>query len=92
MSNYIKKLQEFLDNCAIPDGTPIVYKDRVIGHTTGENDCKKPIKAVICPFEVSVDFCGQDFADGIINVHSLSIKADEESSYEIPLRGEDDES
>lgn len=50
----------------------------VIGHTTGENDCKKPIKALIYPFEVSVNFCGQDFADGIINVHSLSIKADKE--------------
>ena len=85
MGDYTKKLQEFLDNCTIPNKTPIVYKDRVIGHTTGENDCKKPIKALIYPFEVSVDFCAQDFADGIINVHSLSIKADEESVYEIPL-------
>ena len=85
MGDYTKKLQEFLDNCTIPDKTPIIHKDRVIGHTTGENDCKKPIKALIYPFEISVNFCGQDFADGIINVHSLSIKADEESSYEIPL-------
>ena len=77
MSDYTKKLQEFLDNCTIPDKTPIIYKDRVIGCTIGENDCKKPIKAAIFPFEVSVDFCGQDFVDGIINVHSLSLKSNE---------------
>lgn len=80
MGSYTKRLQEFLDNCTIPDKTPIVYKNRVVGHTLGENDCKKPIKALIYPFEISVNFSNQDFVEGIINVHSLSIKADEELS------------
>ena len=38
--------QEFLDKCIIPDKTPIRYKDDIIGHTVGENDCVKPINTV----------------------------------------------
>lgn len=77
--------QEFLDVCIIPDKTPIVYKEYVIGHTVGENDCKKPINAVIYPFRISVNFKAQDFIEGKINVTHLALVFSDEGLKEIEV-------
>lgn len=77
--------QEFLDKCVIPDKTPIRYKDDIIGHTVGENDCLKPINAVIYPFKTSVNFNTQDFIEGKINVTDLALVFSSEGLKEIEV-------
>lgn len=53
--------QEFLDAYTIPDKTPIRYGNNIIGHTVGNNDCRKFINAVIYPFKTSINFKAQDY-------------------------------
>lgn len=77
--------QEFLDACIIPDKTPIRYGDYIIGHTVGNNDCKKPINAVIYPFRTSVNFKAQDFIEGKINVTDLALVFGNEGIKEIEV-------
>lgn len=78
------RVMRFYENCVIPDKTPVMFGDKVIGATVGENDCKSPITVVLYPFEVAVDFDSRSYQESAtIEVTSLTIG--DEPEFEVKL-------
>ena len=78
------RAMQFYENCVIPDKTPVMFGDKVIGHTVGENNCKSHITVELYPFEVSVDFDSQRYQNkSTIEVTSLTIG--DKTEFEVKL-------
>lgn len=66
----------------IPDKTPIVYGERVIGHVDGDHKFDTPIKAIIYPYLTDIEFLVEDYVCSFeIRVTALKLKDDKEDYY-----------
>ena len=72
-----------MDNITIPDKTPIIYKNKVVGHTIGVTKCDEPINAVVYQFIGESPVSYEDYIKCQISTSSLALVFGEELKIEI---------
>ena len=72
-----------MNDIAIPDKTPIIYKGKVVGHTVGVSKCDEPINAVVYQLIGESPVSYEDFIKTQISTSSLALVFGEELKIEI---------
>lgn len=72
-----------MNDMVIPDKTPIIYKNKVVGHTIGVTKCDEPINAVVYPLIGESPVSYEDYIKTQISTSSLALVFGEELKIEI---------
>lgn len=72
-----------MSNMVIPDKTPIIYKNKVVGYTVCATKCDEPISAVIYQLIGKSLLSHEDYIKCQINTSSLALVFGEELKIEI---------
>lgn len=72
-----------MNDIVIPDKTPIIYKNKVVGHTIGVTKCDEPINVLIYQLIGESPLSYEDYTKCQINASSLALVFGEELKIEL---------